>query len=186
MATLMITGANRGIGLELTRQYAAAGDRVHACCRTPAQATALASLAADHDNVSIHQLDVTCSEQIAAVKQETEGPIDVLINNAGVMVDGRGRDMIDADGFLVTMAANAYAPLAITHAFADRLAESDRKVMAIITSRMGSVADNTSGGYHAYRASKAAVNMVGKTLSIDLRSREIACVLLHPGWVKTD
>ena len=186
MHTTLITGANRGIGLELARQYASSGWTVHACCRKPPEAAALRAIAGGR--VTIHEMDVTDGKQIQQVARALDGaPIDILINNAGVYgkPDG-GFGAIDDRVWLYTLKVNTMAPLHISEALADNVAHSERKIVAIMTSRMGSIDDNASGGSYIYRSSKAAVNMIAKTMAVDLERKGIIVVALHPGWVKTD
>ncbi len=188
MPTTLITGANRGIGLELSRQYAADGWTVHACCRKPGEAPDLQRLSASSRAVTIHELDVTDGKQIAAVAASlNHAPIDILINNAGVYgkPDG-GFGAIDDRVWLYTLKVNTLAPLHVSEAFADNVERSERRIIAVMTSRMGSIDDNASGGSYIYRSSKAAVNMVTKTMAVDLAKRGITAVVFHPGWVRTD
>jgi len=187
MLSVLITGANRGIGLEFARQYAADGWRVFAGCRAPSKATALKQLAADHPGgVSVHALDVTTLDTIAtltdALKNEA---IDVLINNAGV-AGNEGSGPVDFDSFTQTLAVNTVGPVRVAEAFVDHVAASEIKTMVSITSGMGSIGDNGSGGYLAYRTSKAALNMAMRTLAHNFSSRGIITIVLNPGWVKTD
>jgi NAD(P)-dependent dehydrogenase (short-subunit alcohol dehydrogenase family) len=188
--TLLITGANRGLGLELTRQYLADGWRVHACCRRPDEATGLADVAAAAgDACRVHALDVTDHAAIddlaGALGDEA---LDLVINNAGVLLDRSmgGLGETDYALFQRSFAVNTMAPLKVAEAFTPHLCRGDRKLLVALTSRMGSIADNTSGGYYTYRATKAALNMIWKSLSLDLRGRGIACAVLHPGWARTD
>jgi NAD(P)-dependent dehydrogenase (short-subunit alcohol dehydrogenase family) len=187
--TILITGANRGIGFELTQQYAEAGWRVVACCREPDKAQALDGVRSDYgEQVSIHRLDVTNSEPIKALVTSMEDtPIDILLNNAGIYGQ---RDAslgnIDEDKWLETFRVNTIAPIKVMEAFIDVVAASKRKVFATITSKMGSMADNTSGGSYVYRSSKAALNAAMKSAANDLEGRGISVVVIHPGWVRTD
>lgn len=184
MPTLLITGSNRGLGLEFVRQYAAEGWRVYACCRAPASASELNALASE--TVTVHALDVGDFGAIEALAEELQGvAIDVLINNAGVFGDGSPLGSIDYEVFRKTLEVNTLAPLRMTECFLPHLEKGSLKKIAHVTSRMGSIADNTSGGRYAYRSSKAALNMVNKSLSQDLGSRATT-VVLHPGWVATD
>ena len=188
-STILITGANRGIGFELTQQYAEAGWRVIACCREPDKAQELDGVRSDHgEQVSIHRLDVTNSEPIKALVTSMEDtPIDILLNNAGIY--GQRDDSlgnIDEDKWLETFRVNTIAPIKVMEAFIDVVAASKRKVFASITSKMGSVADNTSGGSYVYRSSKAALNAAMKSAANDLEGRGISVVVIHPGWVRTD
>ena len=190
MRTMLITGANRGIGLEFVRQYAADGWRVVACCRKPAAVEALNRLAAQYpDQITVHALDVTDHAQIDRLAQTlAEQPIDLLINNAGVYPPARGDALGETDyaAWQQAFAVNTMAPLKITEAFIQRIARSELKTIVTITSKMGSLADNRGGGSYIYRSSKAGVNIVMKSLSIDLNPQKIIAVVLHPGWVKTD
>ncbi len=189
MQTILITGAGRGIGLELARQYIAEGGwKVLACCRQPERATELKALqASSRGSLEIHSLEVRDGRQIAALATKLRGTaIDVLLNHAGVYGQrAEALGSIEPDTWRLTLEVNALAPLKICEAFVDHVARSDRRMMAAITSRMGSIADNSSGSHYAYRASKAALNAAMKSLSIDLAGRRIICVVLHPGWVRT-
>ena len=190
MKTLLITGANRGIGLEFVRQYAAEGWRVFACCRKPAAADLLNRLVNQFpDRIQAHALDVTAHQQIEQLAQTLTGqPIDLLINNAGVYPPDRGDAFGKTDyaAWQHAFEVNTMAPLKMTEAFIKQVARSALKTIVTITSKMGSVADNRGGGGYIYRSSKAGVNIVVKSLSIDLNPQKIIAVVLHPGWVKTD
>lgn len=190
MKTLLITGANRGIGLEFVRQYAAEGWRVFACCRKPAAADLLNRLVNQFpDRIQAHALDVTAHQQIEQLAQTLTGqPIDLLINNAGVYPPDRGDAFGKTDyaAWQHAFEANTMAPLKMTEAFIKQVARSELKTIVTITSKMGSVADNRGGGSYIYRSSKSGVNIVVKSLSIDLNPQKIIAVVLHPGWVKTD
>lgn len=181
---VLITGANRGIGLEFTKQYAQDGWLVLACCRNPQQATALQALAKTYANIQLFSLDVADFAQVDALAHQLKNQkIDVLINNAGVYPDSSSGD---ADAWLEAFKINSIAPFKIATAFTPHIANSKLKKLATLSSKMGSMDDNTSGGSYVYRSSKAAVNMVMKSLSIDLKPLGIAVVTLHPGWVLTD
>jgi NAD(P)-dependent dehydrogenase (short-subunit alcohol dehydrogenase family) len=190
MNTALITGANRGIGLEFCRQYAADGWRVLACSRRPEQADALAGLAAQYPGlIEIHALDVADPSQIDRLSQELASEsIDLLINDAGIYPesDNRGFGHTDYGEWIQAFRVNTMAPLKMAEAFAAQITRSKRKIIVTITSKMGSIADNRGGGSYLYRTSKAGVNMVVKNLSIDLRPAGINAVVFHPGWVKTD
>jgi NAD(P)-dependent dehydrogenase (short-subunit alcohol dehydrogenase family) len=189
MQSTLITGANRGLGLEFSRQYAADGWQVYATCRDPSSASELRRLADASDHkVQIMALDVTDLASIKATATELEGQaIDLLLNNAGVGAP-RGQTIgnIDYEAWAHVLDVNTLGPLRVSEAFVDNVARSERKLIVTLTSGMGSIADNTSGGAFAYRSSKAAVNMVMRSLAIDLAPRGITCVVINPGWVRTD
>jgi NAD(P)-dependent dehydrogenase (short-subunit alcohol dehydrogenase family) len=184
MSTILITGANRGIGLEFVRQYAAEGWRVHAACRDPDKAAELKVVKGD---VRLHRLDVTDEGQIDALEAALAGePIDILINNAGVRGMGDSFGGTEVAGWLETLRVNAIAPVRVSEGLITNLERGHRKLIVNITSRLGSVAENSSGGSYAYRSSKAALNMAAKSMSVDLKGRGITVVVFHPGWVQTD
>lgn len=190
MKTLLITGANRGIGLEFCKQYAAAGWRVLACCRDPHQADALNQLAARYpDLIQLHALTVTDHAQIEQLARTlADETIDLLINNAGVYpaADKRGFGYTDYVEWMAAFNINTMAPLKMAEVFVQHIARSKLKLIVTITSQMGSIDDNGSGGSYLYRSSKAAANMVVKSLAIDLKEKGITAVAFNPGWVKTD
>ena len=189
MPSTLITGANRWIGLEFARQYLADGWQVDAACRDPSSATELRRLANPSDQkLQIMALDVTDATSIKTAATELDGQaIDLLLNNAGVMgPHGQTIGNIDYDAWAKVLDANTMGPMRVSEAFVDEVARSDCKLIVTLTSGMGSLADNTSGGSIAYRSSKAAVNMVMRSLAIDLAPRGITCVVVNPGWVQTD
>ncbi len=190
MYTALITGANRGIGLELARQYAMDGWRVLACCRNPDSAEALKQLTTQYPGqVQIRALDVADINQVDTLsKTLAHEAIDVLINNAGIYphADGKGFGHTDYAEWMRAFQVNTMAPLRMAECFIEQVARSKLKIIATISSMMGSIDDNTSGGSYLYRSSKAAVNMVNKSLALDLQSRGITAVVFNPGWVKTD
>ncbi len=185
MPSVLITGANRGLGLEFTRQYAADGWRVFAACRDPAGARDLAAVEGD---VSAETLDVDDGPQVAALANKLSGqPIDVLINNAGIYgPKDVTRDTVDYDAWGQVFRTNTMSPLAVSAAFAANVAQGGQKKIITLSSIMGSIAENDSSGDFIYRSSKAAVNAVMKSLAGDLKSEGITVVVLHPGWVRTD
>lgn len=182
MSTVLITGANRGIGLALARHFAQRGDAVIAACRTSNEE--LEALPGVQVETGVDVAD-TASVQALAERLAGTG-IDVLVCNAGILGRERLGALDDAawDSMRRQFEVNTLGPLRVADALAGHLADGGK--IAIITSRMGSVADNGSGGYYGYRASKAAVNAVGKSLANDLAERGITVLLLHPGFVATD
>jgi NAD(P)-dependent dehydrogenase (short-subunit alcohol dehydrogenase family) len=189
MPTVLITSANRGLGLEFAAQYAADGWCVYAACRNPDSAASLAQLARRAPaQIHILAMDVTHGASVArAAADLADVAIDVLINSAGIIGKPQQRfGNVDYESWLQVLDVNTLGPLRVTEAFIEHLARSERKLVVTITSGMGSLADNTSGGSIAYRSSKAAVNMVMRSAAIDLAPRGIACVLINPGWVRTD
>lgn len=178
MALAVVTGANRGIGLELCRQLKSRGDDVVAVCRNSSK---------ELDKLAVRVeggVDVADASAVAELRRRLEGvKIDLLVNNAGILEAGGFSDL-DFDGVERQLRVNAIAPLRVTHALAPLLREGGKVV--IITSRMGSMGDNGSGGYYGYRMSKAAVNAAGVSLAHDLKGRGVAVALLHPGMVNTD
>jgi NAD(P)-dependent dehydrogenase (short-subunit alcohol dehydrogenase family) len=178
MANILVTGANRGIGLEFCKQLAARGDAVIAVCRKAG--SELRGLGAQ----IIAGIDVGVAEDVLRLKQELGGQkIDILINNAGILIRDN-LDVMDFDGIEKQLQINAIAPLCVTHSLLGHLSKGSKVVT--ITSSMGSIDDNTSGGYYGYRMSKVAVNMAMKSLSVDLADRQVTVLLLHPGYVQTD
>jgi NAD(P)-dependent dehydrogenase (short-subunit alcohol dehydrogenase family) len=184
----MITGANRGLGLEWARQYAEAGWRVYASCRHPDEADDLKALADGHPRVSVHRLDVTDGEQLRTLQLDLEeAGIDVLLNNAGVYLDKFMDNLggIDYDVWLRTFAVNTLGVVRVSEAFIGQVARSEKKLVVAISSHMGSIAEIAAPGNYAYRSSKAALNAAMKGLSHALAPHGIGVLLLHPGWVKT-
>ena len=178
MKTFLVTGASRGIGLELCRQLGQAGHRVIAVCRTPSD-----ELRGLRGRI-IDGVEVTDDAAVARLAAGIGGErIDVLVNNAGVLARDSLEDL-DFEGMRRQFEVNALGPLRVTRALLPNLGTGSKVV--IITSRMGSIADNSSGGYYGYRMSKAAVNIAGVSLARDLRGRGIAVLLLHPGMVATE
>jgi NAD(P)-dependent dehydrogenase (short-subunit alcohol dehydrogenase family) len=189
MPSVLVTGANRGLGLEFVRQYAAGGWRVFACARQPVEAAALREVAAPAGRrVSLHRLEVADHAQIAALAQELKDEsIDLLLNNAGVYGPNKMfLGQVDYKTWAEVLAINTMSPLRMAECFVENVARSERKIIASISSTMGSIARNVEGRHYLYRSSKAALNMVMKSLSIDLRARGVIAVALCPGWVQTD
>jgi len=188
MPTLLITGANRGIGLELCKQYLEQDWRIYAACRNPDKAKELRGLADNNDLLSVHALDVTNEEQLAALKTELKGKsVDVLLNNAGVYGLGASEfGKTDEEAWDEAVAVNLLAPMKMMEEFVENVSRSNKKIIASISSKMGSISDNTSGGSYAYRATKAALNAVMVSAAHDLKHLDITSLILHPGWVRTD
>ncbi|MEX2202001.1 MAG: SDR family oxidoreductase [Dongiaceae bacterium] len=181
MPTVLVTGANRGIGLEWVRQYAGDGWRVFAGCRRPDRADALKAIEGD---VTIHPVDVAHPDHIADWARRLKGqPIDILINNAGHGGDDRAADPQD---WTKATQVNVIGPFVMAREFQKSVEASDRKMIVNLTSRMGSIGDNSEGGSYAYRATKAGLNAAMKSLAIDWKDTGITIVLFHPGWVQTD
>ncbi len=185
MPTCLITGSNRGLGLEFAKQYAADDWKVIATCRRPDAAEALAAL---QGNIQIYPLDVTDFARVEQLARKLSGEaIDLLINNAGVYGPRVGTcNTVDYSAWCEVLRANTMAPLKMSAAFLDHLMRGRQRKIVTISSKMGSMADNTSGGVYAYRSSKAAVNAVMKSLSVDLRDQDFIVAVLNPGWVQTD
>ena len=179
--TALITGSNRGIGLELCKKLTEQGFDVIATCRQRSEA--LGAL----DVEIIEDVDVSSQQSLLQLVNTLSGRrIDWLINNAGI-ADGIAMDALDEDSIASCkrmFEVNSLGPLLTTQALVNNLAEGSK--VGLMSSRMGSVADNNSGGSYGYRMSKAALNAAGKSLSIDLKPKGIAVAILHPGWVKTD
>jgi NAD(P)-dependent dehydrogenase (short-subunit alcohol dehydrogenase family) len=188
MPSALITGANRGLGLEFARQYLADGWRVYAACRDPASASKLHHAGQGDDQLRILAMDVTDPASIYAAATELDGQaIDLLLNNAGI-IGPRAQTLgnVDYEAWAEVLAVNTMGPMRVSEAFVEHVARSDRKLIVTLTSGMGSIADNTSGGSIVYRSSKAAVNMVTRSLAIDLAACGITCVVVNPGWVRTN
>ena len=187
MRTVFITGANRGIGLEFARQYARAGDNVIAACRTPTAASALAEIAEKMGSIEIIALDVADEASVQALNTSVDGRnIDILINNAGV--SGRSAatfDTLDFDAFADTLNVNAIGPMRVIAALKESVARSDEKKIINISSDLGGISE-ARGGHYAYRASKAALNMLTKAFAEDLKPQGVIAAAFHPGWVQTD
>lgn len=185
---VLITGASRGIGLELARQYARRGWQVIATARRPAEAEALAAVAAAHPAVTIEPLDVTDGAAIAALARKYHGrPIDLLINNAGIAGPrGQGPGSFDYDAYRSVLETNTIAPLRIAEAFLPQVAASAQRKIVTISTSEGSITQVNSPRGYWYRSSKAAVNMLMRNLAFDVQARGITVALVNPGPVDTD
>ena len=186
MTTILVTGANRGIGLEFVRQYVRDGEDVVACCRDPKSATELNEIAKG-GKARVLALDVGNKESIARLAQELDrAPIDILINNAGISGPRRqSADEIEPDGWLDTFRVNSIGPALVSQALHENIKRGRDKKVVAITSMMGSTEDH-GGGMYAYRSSKAALNNVMRGLSREWTKDGISVGILHPGWVRTD
>jgi NAD(P)-dependent dehydrogenase (short-subunit alcohol dehydrogenase family) len=184
MTNVFITGANRGLGLEFVKQYLTLGHYVYAACRDPKQAKELHQI--QDKNLEILKLDVSSTKDLQAIKSKLGNrPIDILINNAGIW---RGSEVgsINEKDWLHSFAVNTIAPIKIAEGLLDNIKSGHLKKIISITSKMGSIDDNTSGGSYIYRSSKSALNSAMQSLRHDLSSHDIATLTLHPGWVRTD
>ncbi len=183
MPAVLVTGAGRGLGLEFARQYAAEGWSVIATVRNEAAAKALRAIGGDPRIEMLDMRDFAAIERFA--EQLQEQPLDLLIANAGMTTPGAMRSSEEAERFLEVLAVNSVAPTLLASALAPNVIRAKGKLIAI-TSQMGSIADNGSGGWLAYRASKAALNAAWRTLAVEMAAEPVAIAMLHPGWVKTD
>ena len=186
---ILITGANRGIGLEMVKYANEQGWRVFACCRNPHNADNLFNIAKlSNGQISVHIADMQELGTLQALSYELRNDsIDILINNAGIYGSDKNRfGSVDAESWMQAFQVNSIAPLKMVEAFSGQLFMGKRKIVACMSSKMGSMADNGYGNSYIYRSSKAALNAVVKSLSIDLKEQGVISVALHPGWVKTD
>lgn len=185
--TFLITGASRGIGLELTTQALNLGHKVYACVRNPSKSSDLSKLKPQYSSaLEIVELDASSDESVKSASSKVTQPIDVLINNAGVYLDSRANQLseLSMQTVLDTFQTNTLGPMRVTKAFLPQISEGKNPRIVNITSLMGSITDNAGGGSYAYRMSKTALNMFTKCLSIELPHTTVICV--HPGWVQTD
>src|SRR5689334_18454581 len=184
MPTVLVTGCDTGLGVEFARQYAADGCRVFATCLDPGNARETQAIGGD---VRVLKLDVSDLAAIDALADALRNdPIDILVSNAGI---GRPHPPFGKTDYALwqrMLAVNLIGPLRLAEAFVEHVAASRMKVMAFVSSRMGSIALNLTGGSYAYRSSKAGLNAVVKSLAVDLAPREIVVLALHPGWAKTE
>ena len=188
MPTTLITGANRGLGLEFCRQYAAEGWRVLACCRAPS--AELTELGRQSPQVTLHTLDVADIGSVDRLATElAKEAIDLLINNAGRGPVEAKFGAIDYDDWAATLKVNVIGPMKVTEALIDLVLAGEMKKVAIITSLMGAVTavrDASDSGMYAYRCSKSGANMVTKLLAVELAAKGVCVAGMHPGWVSTD
>ena len=189
MSTVLVTGANRGLGLEFCRQYAEAGWQVIACCRNLGAAEKLSDLEQLHNNLRIFSLNVENFSEIDNLSSQlADENIDVLINNAGVYGDENAHSFgsLDFQKWSNTLTINTQAPVKMAEAFLPQVERSEKKLIVAISSQMGSIADNSGGGSILYRSSKGALNAAMKSLAIGLKEQGVGVLIFHPGWVRTD
>jgi len=188
MPNVLITGCSRGLGLEWARQLAQADWRVFATCRHPHEAVALAELAAERENLSVHRLDVTDAADIRAMRWELEDtPLDLLLNNAALYLD-KDAAMLGSlryEEWLRTFEVNTLGAVRLCEAFAPNLRRGERPLAVAISSHMGSIGDIVSGDSLYYRSSKAALNAAMRGLAASLGEQGIGVLIVHPGWVRT-
>jgi NAD(P)-dependent dehydrogenase (short-subunit alcohol dehydrogenase family) len=180
--TVLVTGANRGLGLEFARQYKEAGWQVIGTARNPDTAEELRAI-----GVRVVQLDVTSQDSVDGLAAALQGePIDLLINNAGIFPRVSKIDEIDFGDYERTLAVNTVGPVRVTRALLPNLRQGELKMIAGLSSNLGSIAENTRGNFYGYRESKAALNMFTKTLAAEFGPEGFTCIVLTPGWVQTD
>ena len=189
MNTILVTGSNRGLGLEWVRQYADQDWRVYATCRKPEHADALKQLVSRYPNVSLHQLDVTSSQHLGALTAELgDKPLDLLINNAGIYRERWGKDKlgrINYTDWQDTFAVNTLGAMRVSEGLIENVTLSKLRLIVSISSHMGSISETNSPNDYAYRSSKIALNIAMKGLSLEVAERGVGILLLHPGWVRT-
>ena len=185
MPTVFITGANRGLGFEFAKQYAADRWRVIAACRDPVKAEALSAVEGD---VQVETMDVDDDASVASLSDKLKDEaIDLLINNAGIYGPKHlSAEDMDYEAWGRVLRTNTMSPFRVTMAFLQQVRNSDQKIIATLSSKMGSLNENQDGGEYIYRSSKAALNAALKGLSYDLADAGIRIVLMHPGWASTD
>ena len=183
--TVLITGTNRGLGLEFVKQFAIEGYQVIACTRKINKKDELHQLQEKFKTISICKLDIANFSSIDQFAKLFKKPIDILINNAGIYPDS-SVDHVDYKSWLDAFKINTLAAFKMTKAFLPHLKKGQLKKIASLTSKMGSIDDNSGGGEYIYRSSKTALNMVMKSLSIDLKPYDLSVITLHPGRVRTD
>ncbi len=186
--TIVIVGANRGIGLEFCKQYLASGEKVYGCCRSPESAEELLALKQSHgEKLEIVPLDVTNKALVNNLRFVIEESVDLLIHNAGIYGP---RDveysLVNEDEWMDVLKVNSIAPLMVIQSLIDKIDQGGDKKIILLSSQMASIEDNQKGGSYIYRSSKAALNAIGKSLAIDLKAQGITLGMLHPGWVQTD
>ena len=188
MATILVTGANRGLGLEFVDHYLDIGGEVIATYRNENSSADLIKMSNERSNLKLLQLDVSSNKSLNSFAEKLgDTPIDIFINNAGVYGPRNSSfGNVDEESWIPAIRINAIAPLLLTQSIIKNIRLGADKKMIYITSKMGSIDDNKGGGAYVYRSSKTALNAVVKSLSVDLKNEGIAVILIHPGWVKTD
>lgn len=184
MATVLITGCDTGLGVEFARQYARDGYKVYATCLAPDSAHETAAIRGD---IEVLKLDVTDHAAIEALSDRlADQPIDILLGNAGIGRPHPPFGETDYANWRRILETNLIGPVKLAERFVEHVARSETRIMAFVSSRMGSIALNNSGGSYGYRSSKAGLNMAVKTLAVDLAPRHICVLALHPGWAATE
>lgn len=189
MPEVLITGSSRGIGLALTQVFSERGWEVIATCRNPEKAEKLRKLTSTHPGIRICELDVADFSSIECLGETLAGEkIDVLLNNAGIYGNQGSQSFggIDYTSWRETFDVNTLGPIKMAETFIEHVKRGERKIIATVSTMMSSLTENTDGGHYIYRATKSALNMALKNLSIDLRRHGITVLILHPGWVRTD
>jgi NAD(P)-dependent dehydrogenase (short-subunit alcohol dehydrogenase family) len=189
MPRILITGSSRGIGFALTKVFAEKGWNVIATCRNPERASMLHELVRSNGQIRICQLDVADFNSITDLKETLEDErIDVLLNNAGIYGENSGQNFggLNYPSWRETFEVNTLGPIKMAETFFEQVQKSERKIIATISTMMSSLTENFDGRHYIYRSTKAALNMVLKNLSIDMKPQGITVLILHPGWVRTD
>jgi len=188
MATILVTGANRGLGSEFVERYLESGDDVIATYRNEESSFDLINMRDERSNLKLLHLDVSSNKSLNSFAENLgDSPIDIFINNAGVYGPRNSSfENVDEENWIPAIKVNAVAPLLLTQLIIKNIRAGTDKKLIYITSKMGSIDDNKGGGAYVYRSSKTALNAVVKSLSVDLKNENIAVALIHPGWVKTD
>jgi len=188
MNSILVTGSNRGLGLEWVRQFADDQWRVFATCRYPSEATELNRLAAQYPNIVVYRLDVTSHEDLYALRRELKAePMDILLNNAGTYLEKGELSLghINYEDWTRTLQVNTLGAVRVTEGFVGQLSRGHKRLVVVTSSHMGSITDIASPGSYYYRSSKAALNAAAISLSIELKSKNIGLLIVHPGAVRT-
>ena len=189
MASVLVTGGNRGLGLEWVRQYATEGWRVYATCRHPMEARELKELAEQEKGISVHRLDVSKPDEINALAVDLmKEPIDLLVNNAGVYLEKFmevGLRKLRYEDWIYSFQVNTLGAVRVTEAFQEHVARSKRRLVVVISTHMASISDIAAPGAYYYRSTKAALNAVMEGLTHELKPKGVGVLILHPGWVQT-